>query len=71
MYGDVSALYAFPALWAENPVPKVGDKRMNNIDDAVALFCDCIMLNTMYDIFLVGDIYLAIEEAHAMGTYWH
>jgi len=31
---------------------------------------DCIMLNSVYDIFLVENIYLAIEEseAHAMGV---
>jgi hypothetical protein len=35
------------------------------------LHCDCNMLNSMYHILLVDNIYLAIEEAHAMGTYWH
>jgi hypothetical protein len=28
------------------------------------------MLNSMYDIILVDNVYLAIEEARAMGTYW-
>ena len=54
--------YAFPALKAKNPVPKVGANfnggripSMYSIDDTAAL-CDCIMLNSMYDIFLVDNI---------------
>lgn len=53
---------AFPALRAKNPVPKVGANfnggriaSMYSIDDTAAL-CDCIMLNSMYDIFLVDNI---------------
>ena len=28
------------------------------------------MLDSMYGIFVAVDIYLAIEKAHAMVTYW-
>jgi hypothetical protein len=53
---------AFPALRAKNPVLNVGANvnggriaSMYSIDDTAAL-CDCIMLNSMYDIFLVDNI---------------
>jgi hypothetical protein len=72
MYGDVSALYGFPALCAKNPAERqLCIARMYNTNNTVAgaLSCDCIRFNPMHDIFLVDNIYLAmrVEEAHAMG----
>jgi len=67
MYGDVSALYDFWLTGLRIASPKwvktVRRKHVKYIDDTVALFCDCVMLNSMYDIFLV-----AIEEVHATST---